>query len=589
MKDAFSLYRRLFGNLRPYKRYIGIFIVSMVCSAALEPVFPILLKDLVNNFEQMTHDATQMLRIPVFILLTFLGKGIAEYVTGITSQWIANRVVTDLRCRVFNHQLYLPLSVHQAQAGGRLLSRLTNDIPQVAQVLSSAWVVAIRDACIIVGLTGYLIYTAWQLTLLILLLAPVVAWIIRVASTKMRKANREMQNTMAHLTGVTEEAIHAIKEIKIFGTQDYEQNRFAQAAETLRAQAMRTEMISAANVPMVQVLAAATISIVIYVAMRLSAQNTLSLGDFFSFVTAMALLFEPIRRLTNVNNTLQRGLAGAQSIYELLDIPVEQDESKQSQLVPPARCQGALNFENVSFRYPDQTHPALDHFSLKVLPGETIALVGSSGSGKTTLIHLIARFFDPNAGQITLDGIPLPQWPLLKLRDQMALVGQNVVLFDDTLASNIAYGKENTPIEAIEAAARAAHAWEFITAQPEGLNTRIGVNGGRLSGGQRQRIALARAFLKNAPILLLDEATSALDNESERVVKDAIKVLRQNKTVLVVAHRLSTIQDADRIVVMEHGRIVEIGKHAELASANGAYARLLASAQDITHDVEPLR
>ena len=585
MKASLDLYRRLLGNLRPYKRQVVGFVLAMLCSAALEPAFPYLLGNLVKNFQQMQQNPEMMLRIPLLIMLVFSAKGLAEYLTALMGQWIAQRVVTDLRCKVFHHQLFLPIATHQAQAGGRMLSRLTNDIPQVAQILSSAWVVIIRDSFTILGLMAYLIYTAWQLTLLILLIAPVIAWLIRLASTKMRNYSRQMQLTMAHLTGVTEEALAAIKEIKIFGTQNHEQARFADAAEALRSQSIRAERVSAANVPMVQVLAATAVSIVVYVAMRLSAQNILSLEHFFSFITAMAMLFEPIRRLTNVNNILQRGLAGAQSIYELLEMPTETDTSEDLKKSLPARASGHLKFEALHFSYPEQTTPALNNFNLEVMPGETVALVGSSGSGKTTLIHLIARFYDGQNGQITLDGTPLSHWPLVQLREQMALVGQHVVLFDDTVAANIAYCQKDVTPSALEAAARQAHAWEFISALPEGLQTRLGNNANRLSGGQRQRIALARAFFKNAPILLLDEATSALDNESEREVKDALKALRQNRTVFVVAHRLSTIQDADRIIVMEQGHIVEQGSHAQLLKNQGAYARLLASAEDISIDI----
>jgi subfamily B ATP-binding cassette protein MsbA len=343
---------------------------------------------------------------------------------------------------------------------------------------------------------------------------------------------------------------------------------------------MRTIRISSANVPIVQMLAATAVAVVIWFASALSAADRLTPGTFVAFVAAMAMLFEPIRRLTNVNNTIQKGLAGAQSIFELLDRPAEPDTETANR----PRARGEVRFEQITFRYPGQSDAALDELSLTVPAGKTVALVGASGSGKTTIVQLIARFFAPDRGRILLDDEPIDTLPLGWLRSQIGWVGQQVVLFDDTLAANIAYGLPGTPRADIEAAARHAHAMEFIDKLPDGLDTRAGPNGNQLSGGQRQRIAIARAFLKNAPLLLLDEATSALDNASERAVKDALVELRQNRTVLVVAHRLTTIRDADHIVVMAHGRIVEQGSHAELVDAGGAYAALLASGEGVLLD-----
>ncbi|HRH72582.1 MAG TPA: lipid A export permease/ATP-binding protein MsbA, partial [Zoogloea sp.] len=482
--------------------------------------------------------------------------------------------------QVFRHQMHLPIPVHQAEAGGRMLSRILYDIPQVGAALSNAWIIVVRDTLIIIGLTGYLIYTAWELTLVIVAIAPIVAWLIRVASRKLRGSNQEMQETTGRLTGMVEETLGGVREIKLFGTHDHEDRRFGEVAERLRSQTMRTVRVSAVNVPLVQVLAAAAVATVIWTATSLSAQDKLSPGEFVSFVTAMSMLFEPIRRLTNINAVIQRGLAGAQSIFELLDTPAEVDTATGR--FP--RAIGELHFDDVSFSYPGQAEAALSHFSLDVHPGQTVALVGASGSGKTTLINLIARFFEPGSGRILLDGASLDSLPLAHLRQQLGWVGQQVVLFDDSIAANIAYGRPDVPAADIIAAARAAHAMEFIDKLPDGLATRVGANGSQLSGGQRQRIAIARAFLRDAPILLLDEATSALDNESERAVKDALVELRRNRTVIVIAHRLSTIRDADRIVVMERGRIAEAGTHDELVARGEAYARLLASGEQVARD-----
>ncbi len=574
MKDSFQLYRRLLGSARPYLKVVVLSILAMIAAASLEPVLPALLKPLVDE-SLIKKSHTAQWQVPLFLMLAFLAKGVAEYVASVSSQWIANKAITDLRQQVFRHQMHLPIPVHQAETGGRMLSRILYDIPQVGAALSNAWIIVIRDTLVIIGLTGYLIYTAWELTLVILAIAPIVAWLIRVASRKLRGSNREMQDTTGRMTGMVEETLNGVREIKLFGTHDHEDARFASVSEQLRQQTMRTVRVSAINVPLVQVLAAAAVATVIWTAGSLSAQDKLSPGEFVSFVTAMSMLFEPIRRLTNINAVIQRGLAGAQSIFELLDTPPEVDSASAS--LP--RAKGELRFDNLSFRYPGQAELALQHFSLDVHPGQTVALVGASGSGKSTLVNLIARFYDAGAGRILLDGTPLASLPLAHLRAQLGWVGQQVVLFDDSIAANIAYGRPDVSEADILAAARAAHAMEFIDKLPQGLATRIGANGSQLSGGQRQRIAIARAFLRNAPILLLDEATSALDNESERAVKDALVELRKNRTVIVIAHRLSTLHDADQIVVMERGCIVETGTHESLQATGGAYARLLASGE----------
>ncbi|HEX5127169.1 MAG TPA: ATP-binding cassette domain-containing protein, partial [Rhodocyclaceae bacterium] len=404
-------------------------------------------------------------------------------------------------------------------------------------------------------------------------------------SLGMRNTNRDMQHSMGAMTSAVEESLAGLKEIKIFGTHAHEENRFAVIATKLRKETMRVVRLSSANVPLVQVLASAAVAIVIFIATSLTRQNMLTPGEFVAFVATMAMLFEPIRRLTNINATIQRGLAGAQSIFELLD---EEPEVDAGTRIADQTMHGALQFEKISFRYPEQEHWAVENFSLDVAAGETVALVGASGSGKTTLFALLARFFEPETGDIKLDGISTRDMPLASLRAQLAMVGQHAALFDDSVAANIAYGRPDTPQKEIVRAAQQAHAWEFIQNLPDGLDTRIGTNGNLLSGGQRQRIAIARAFLKNAPILLLDEATSALDNESERVVREALLELRKQRTVLVIAHRLSTIRDANRIVVMEHGRIVEIGTHAMLVNARGAYASLLQSGEEIISDEEDL-
>ena len=557
MKDSFQLYRRLLGSARPYLKVVVLSILAMIAAASLEPVLPALLKPLVDE-SLIKKSHTAQWQVPLFLMLAFLAKGVAEYVASVSSQWIANKAITDLRQQVFRHQMHLPIPVHQAETGGRMLSRILYDIPQVGAALSNAWIIVIRDTMVIIGLTGYLVYTAWELTLVILAIAPIVAWLIRVASRKLRGSNREMQETTGRMTGMVEETLNGVREIKLFGTHDHEDARFASVSEQLRQQTMRTVRVSAINVPLVQVLAAAAVATVIWTAGSLSAQDKLSPGEFVSFVTAMSMLFEPIRRLTNINAVIQRGLAGAQSIFELLDTPPEVDSASAS--LP--RAKGELRFDDVSFRYPGQAELALQHFSLDVHPGQTVALVGASGSGKSTLVNLIARFFEPGAGRILLDGTPLASLPLAHLRAQLGWVGQQVVLFDDSIAANIAYGRPDVSEADIVAAARAAHAMECIDKLPQGLATRVGANGSQLSGGQRQRIAIARALALEPKVVIADEPVSALDVSIQAQILNLLSrlVREMNLTMIFIAHDLSVVKHiSDRIAVMYQGKIVELG------------------------------
>ncbi len=568
--ESWHLYRRLLGYARPYWRVIVVALVSMVIYSATEPALPALMQPLVDG-GLIDRDPQVMLWVPLALIGVFLVRGLASYGSTVASQWVAQQTIADLRAHIFRRLLEMPAGEFVAQSGGVLISKVTYDVQQVADAVSKAWVVLVRDSLIIVGLLGYMAWTSWQLTLVMLVVTPLVAWIIRRVSGSLRASSQGIQQAMGEMTHGLEEALGGHREVRIYGGQDYERRRFADVVEDARRETLRVTRITAANLPVIQVVIAVSLAGVVYVALQMSAAEELAPGEFVSFVTAMSLLFEPIRHLTQVNTQLQRGLAAAESAFELMDRPAETDEGD----LRPERIEGGLRFENLGFRYPGAARPALEGVNLEVAPGTSVALVGQSGSGKTTLAHLVPRLLEPTEGRILVDGHDIRSLPRALLRRHIAYVGQQVVLFNDTVRANIAYGElADAPEQDIIAAARSAHAWEFIQEMPEGLDAPVGQNGSRLSGGQRQRIAIARAFLKDAPILILDEATSALDTESESYIQDAIANLTRARTTLVIAHRLSTIEHADQIAVMAQGRIIETGRHDELIRQGGAYARL---------------
>lgn len=572
-RATLSLYRRLLRYILPYKKLIAVTLLSLVVIAVMEPATAMILKELVDE-SLIAKNPDSFVLMPLLLAGVFIIKGIAEYFSKVFSQWIAQSAILDIRAQVYSKMHALPYATYQDYSTGKLMSKITYDIPQASNALSTAWVIIIRDSLTVLALVAYLLYVSWQLTLLMLLIGPIVAYIIDKASKLMRHSSRNMQADMGQMTHQLEEGLNAYHDIKIYGAERHEQTRFHTTATSLLNNTMRVTRVSALNVPLVQILAAIALSIVVYIAMQMSAKDMFTPGELLSFITAMALTFEPIRRLTNVNETVQKGMAAAESIFELLDQPNEYNSGTRT-----PKIQGHLTLNQVSFRYPNSEHWALQQLTLDIPAGKTTALVGQSGSGKSTLVHLIARFFAPTEGNIQLDDQPLNDLELRHWRHNLAFVSQKIVLFNDSVIANIAYGDPNPNIARVKQAAQDAFAWDFIEQLPLGLETPIGDKGSLLSGGQRQRLALARAFYKNAPILILDEATSALDNESEAKIQQAMQRLQQNKTVIVIAHRLSTIEQADQIAVFAQGQLIEQGSHRQLLQQAGHYATLYQQGQ----------
>ncbi len=565
-----ELYLRLLKYVAPYRRVFALALLGMMVTAATEPALPAIFKPLLDG-TFVEKDETIMRWMPVVIVGLFVVRGLAEYVASYSITWVGNKVVMDLRNAMFAKLLQLPTRYFDNHPTGNLISKLTFDAAQVTTAATSVLTVIFKDTLSIIGLLAWMLWLNWKLTLFALLMAPIIVGVVRLISVRLRRSSRDTQRVMGDITQVLGEAVDGHKVVKLFGGQQYEAGRFDTEINRVRRYIMKQTAASAASVPIVQLVAALALAGILYFATQQSNSDQVTIGGFISFVAAMLMLTAPLKRITSVNEPLQRGLAAAESVFELIDEPGEPDPGTAT----IARVRGEICFENVSFFYADTERPALDQINLTISPGETVALVGASGSGKTTLANMVPRFYHPTLGRITLDGNDLASLRLASLRANIALVSQDVVLFNDTVAANIAYGVMKDTGEAeIAAAAEAAHAMEFIRRLPQGLDTLVGENGAKLSGGQRQRLAIARALLKNAPVLILDEATSALDSESERHVQAALEVLMQGRTTLVIAHRLSTIEKANRIVVLDKGCIAEIGTHRELIERSGIYARL---------------
>ena len=569
-ESTWVTFKRLWPLISLYKAGLWVAVVALVVNALSDTYMISLLKPLLDEGFG-SADSDFLKKMPFIILAMMFIRGLSGFISGYCMSWVASNVVMRIRRQIFNHFMHMPVSYFDQESTGRLLSRITYDSEQVASATSKALVNIVRESASIIGLLGLMFWNSWQLSLVLIVVAPVVAFAISFVSKRFRKISKSMQTAMGSLTATSEQMLKGHKVVLSYGGQKVESERFDNISNHMRQQGMKMVVAQGLANPIIQMIASLALVTVLFLASVDSIKETLTPGTFTVVFSAMFGLLRPLKSLTGVTSDFQRGMAACQTLFELMDMDKEKDDG----VITKEKVDGEIKVENVTFTYPTAEGPALRNVSFDIPSGKTVALVGRSGSGKSTIANLFTRFYDVDSGTISLDGDKVEDYKLPNLRKHFALVSQNVHLFNDTVANNISYASEGKfTREEIEKAAELAYASDFINKMEQGFDTMIGENGASLSGGQRQRIAIARALLQNASVLILDEATSALDTESEKAIQSALDELQKDKTVLVIAHRLSTIESADQILVIDEGEVVERGTHAELIDHDGAYAQL---------------
>lgn len=566
-----ELWRRIYTSVRPYWKGMALGLLFTAVVASTHPLLALLMKPLIDEGFSGAKPY-YVWALPLTLVGLFVVRGVCAFISNYLMAWVANNALRDIRGQMFGRMLKLPDPEIRRLGSSSVLNRFTIDSVTMMQHATDVLATLVREALIVVALFGVLLYMSWKLTLIVAVLVPPAAIVSRMFIRKLRQVNRDTLSMNAELTRIVTEGLDGQRVVKLFDGYEYENARFAHVSARLRRFAIRAASASGAVGPVSQAILSIALGAVIAVALAQAGNEQLTVGGFAAFIGAMGQLLDPLKRLANAAGPMQRMLVAAESVFRLLDQEEERDTGKRTL---PAPIQGHVSFENVSHRYPDAESDTLSHVSFEALPGQTVALVGRSGSGKTTLMNMLPRFLAPTEGSIRIDGIDIGELALTNLRSHISLVSQDVVLFNDTIAVNVGYGAATSASgQDIRDALAAANLLEFVDSLPQGVETVIGEKGARLSGGQRQRLAIARALIKNAPILVLDEATSALDNESERQVQASLELLMRGRTTLVIAHRLSTVQNADRIIVLDHGVVKESGTHAELVHLGGMYASL---------------